>query len=730
MNLNRSFLNSFLFISLLIFTLFGCNIGVADDDEAVPTTGEVTLSGNVEFPATAGTVQGSIKAAIKFSDYRIFINDKEVTLLSDGSFTGTVPTADQYEIEVRFKNSNKPVLKAYAATGASGIIVNVETTSHALSFDSYREQAGKSSTKYADFSTILPPGSANIKELANAIEEALKKTSNVASEIFDVTLDDEVKKLTQNAVDTATGNAPFATTTTSSTTSTTTTTSTSATTTTSTGTGTGTTTASKPSATLAINDGAATTNSTNVTLNLLDVQGVGVITMSVESGAYEILDQAKSWTLSSGDGSKTVSLVLKDGNGNLSDTISDSITLDTTLEAAPTVFITDNHGSALVRDANTVTLKATFTSVAAIDENTPPTITIGNLVTNGAMTKVSNLVWTYAWNVPSANDGVATITITAKNSEGTANSAATGSTTYTIDNTAPTITTGTLALNNAYMDLGFSEGVYGTSSPAAALATADLSLVFSQNGDDITAVAIRSLKKNDNASETSASALAGGESTIRAFLTLTPPASACTGLASVTIKAASSNAIYDLTGNSSVATTTTGAKALYNQNLLQNNDSGFESYSSATDANWTELGTVSGVIANSTVKKVGTQSCELENPTTAYSGRGIRSAAVTAVPGQDYSFSAWLYVASETVPVAEAAAIASTDIQLVVSWGVSTSTQSVQHLSAYDTWQKISYNNITAPGGATTVSLSIQARETDNNNNDVHIDDVRIVLDQ
>jgi hypothetical protein len=109
---------------------------------------------------------------------------------------------------------------------------------------------------------------------------------------------------------------------------------------------------------------------------------------------------------------------------------------------APTVVLSDDHADAIVRDADTVVITATFTDATGIDETTnPPKITIaGGGVTDGLMTKSSNLVWTYSWNVPAGNDGTATVSISAFDMAGNPNVSATGKTAYTIDNIAPTAT--------------------------------------------------------------------------------------------------------------------------------------------------------------------------------------------------------------------------------------------------------------------------------------------------
>jgi hypothetical protein len=127
------------------------------------------------------------------------------------------------------------------------------------------------------------------------------------------------------------------------------------------------------------------------------------------------------------------------------------------------------------------------------------------------------------------------------------------------DTTSPTITSGTLAADNTYIDVVFSEGIYGAADGATALTAAKLALTFTQNGGSATNAAISSVKQNDNAAEGSASALAGGETTVRVFLTITGTPS---GAETIEIKPAGATSVYDKAGNAADITQTTGAKTL------------------------------------------------------------------------------------------------------------------------------------------------------------------------
>ncbi|MFA5157604.1 MAG: Ig-like domain-containing protein [Patescibacteria group bacterium] len=143
-----------------------------------------------------------------------------------------------------------------------------------------------------------------------------------------------------------------------------------------------------------------------------------------------------SWdTTSVADGDYELRAYVVDNAGNSRTlTTYTSIVIDNT---DPTVVLSDNHPDNIVRDADTVDITATFTEADQIDETTPPTIAIGDAVVATAMTKTSNLVWTYQWNVPAGHNHDEAVTITATDRAGNPNVAATGKTTYAIDNTKP-----------------------------------------------------------------------------------------------------------------------------------------------------------------------------------------------------------------------------------------------------------------------------------------------------
>jgi len=102
-----------------------------------------------------------------------------------------------------------------------------------------------------------------------------------------------------------------------------------------------------PTGSVNINVGAAATNSTSVTLALTcsDANGCSQMQFSNDNSTWstaETYAATKSWTLASGDGTKTVYAKFKDAVGNWSSAVSDTITLDAT---APTTTATPAGGT-------------------------------------------------------------------------------------------------------------------------------------------------------------------------------------------------------------------------------------------------------------------------------------------------------------------------------------------------------------------------------------------------
>lgn len=139
---------------------------------------------------------------------------------------------------------------------------------------------------------------------------------------------------------------------------------------------------------------------------------------------------------------------------------------------------------------------------------------------------------------------------------------ASGVTVTAWDVAAPTIASSTLALNNAYIDLHFSEGVYGSTNGTTSLTAAKFALIFTKGGGNATNAVISSVKKDDGLTDGTATALIGGETTIRVFLTITGIPN---GMETIEIKPVNGTSIYDEAGNAALNTQTTGVQTLKDQ---------------------------------------------------------------------------------------------------------------------------------------------------------------------
>jgi gliding motility-associated-like protein len=190
-----------------------------------------------------------------------------------------------------------------------------------------------------------------------------------------------------------------------------------------------------------------------------------------------------TWDTSSGtlaEGSHTVSITGQDSAGN-SATVTSTFVVDTTV---PTLSgLTNNDGNNTLNLTDTVTITATFNEPM----NNSPTITIGNGVTDVAMTATSSTVWTYFLDMSSWSGSGSSAVVTVTGFDGAENSyAGTDSFTFNIDTTAPTVTAITaISSSGTYVDddanpsnsdtlnikVTFSEPVTITGSPTIKLNT-------------------------------------------------------------------------------------------------------------------------------------------------------------------------------------------------------------------------------------------------------------------
>jgi len=106
-----------------------------------------------------------------------------------------------------------------------------------------------------------------------------------------------------------------------------------------------------------------------------------------------------------------------------------------------------------------------------------------------------------------------------------------------------------LAANNSYLDIPFSEAVYTNSNGTGALLPGDFSLAFAPNGGAATGASISAVSMP-------------GADTARLTLSITGTPS---GLETITVTPATTTAIYDLVGNPIASGQTTGAVTLHDR---------------------------------------------------------------------------------------------------------------------------------------------------------------------
>ncbi len=233
---------------------------------------------------------------------------------------------------------------------------------------------------------------------------------------------------------------------------------------------------------------------------------------------------------------------------------------------------TEEPGIASVTRVDDVTLTVTFTeAVEAFDraddagfsvtETGDPSI---GYAVKAARTSADGLSATLTVDGlgPSAKEGI-TVTYTAGGNGTIADiagnplaSTATGLTIDPWDLDAPTIVSGSIGPGNAYVDVTFSEGVYGGKDGSGAVTEDDFKLTLAPNGGHAKSVEIVAVRKADGATPDEASPLVGGERTVRLFIETDKPAS---GSETVSVAAADATAIFDRAGHAVGASQTTGA---------------------------------------------------------------------------------------------------------------------------------------------------------------------------
>lgn len=187
-----------------------------------------------------------------------------------------------------------------------------------------------------------------------------------------------------------------------------------------------------PTGTIKINNGASSTNSINVTLNLSAKDtGLGVSQMKFSNNnrtwtTPEPYAATKSWTLSPGSGTKKVYVKYKDNAGNWSGAYSDTIILDTTL---PTGSIKINNNAAKTNStqvALTLSATDTYSGVSVMEFSND----------NSTWSTPEIYATTKIWTIP-LGDGTKTVYVKFRDRAG--NWSAVYPDTIILDTTAPVI---------------------------------------------------------------------------------------------------------------------------------------------------------------------------------------------------------------------------------------------------------------------------------------------------
>ena len=206
----------------------------------------------------------------------------------------------------------------------------------------------------------------------------------------------------------------------------------------------------------------------------------------------------------------------------------------------PNVTLTDTDTDNIVSDSDNVIITASFNEAMA----SSPTINISNIVTNASMTISSTAaIWTYSWDVPKQFNGQTKVTVAGTDISSNAYSG-TDSITFK-DSIPPEISATAIEAQNNYVDITFDQPIYGNNSASSGIISSSLNAIQT-SGTSFT-IDFVGLKKNDATTFSSASALTGGETTIRAFMDFTSISPS--GGEVYAITATSSSSVFDINGN-------------------------------------------------------------------------------------------------------------------------------------------------------------------------------------
>ncbi len=198
-----------------------------------------------------------------------------------------------------------------------------------------------------------------------------------------------------------------------------------------------------PTASITINSGAAATNSAGVTLSLTcaDASGVKDVRYSndgvFDTEPFESFAATKSWSLTTGDGTKTVSYQCRDNSSNQNTvTVSDSIVLDATAPSVPSgISYSPNPNKTGTHVVNwSAASDGTGSGVAGYDIRRSSDGTSWTIIASG-VTATS-----FTQN-PAVGPGTYIYQVRAKDNAGNTGSFSANTNTVVVDTTPPTIST-------------------------------------------------------------------------------------------------------------------------------------------------------------------------------------------------------------------------------------------------------------------------------------------------
>jgi hypothetical protein len=289
--------------------------------------------------------------------------------------------------------------------------------------------------------------------------------------------------------------------------------------------------------------------SSSPTISITNEVSNAVMTVSTTNNIWYYL-----WNVSSSyTGLATATVSGTDLSGNYYSG-TESITFDVD-NTGPTVSLTTSHPDFIVSNVDTGTMTATFNESLS----TTPTVYITGLMSNTLMTATSTpAIWSFSWDVPSlsegGSDGTYSVSISASDTIGNL-ATQTNSLTFTIDNTPPKISSASINTSQDLITINFTESIYT---------------------DYINSSASGSINVNDFVYSISGSASASLSSltptSIEVNGTEVKLGIGLSGLSNgneiISVNTASSNAIYDVAGNT--VTTTQASNTVGLTNILPN----------------------------------------------------------------------------------------------------------------------------------------------------------------